>query len=93
MLGIELITTTNGKVYNGTTDDDTCGQPESDPIVCLRYWGLLVGRVAARVLLGASLCMLLRLFGWSRDQDSKFCPSLLSEFMSQHGCHFRFGGI
>ena len=38
MLGIELITTTCGEVYNGITDDETCREPESEPIVCLRYW-------------------------------------------------------
>ena len=68
MLGMELITTTKGNVYNGITDDETCRQPESDPIVCLRYWGLLVGRVAARVLLvHASL-----FFVGPRDQDGEF---------------------
>ena len=72
MLGIELITTTYGKVYNGITDDETCRQPDSDPIVNLRYQGLLVGHVAARVLSGASLCTLPCLFGWSRDQDGRF---------------------
>ena len=91
VLGIELITITYGKEYNGITDDETCRQPESDPIVCLRYWGLLVGRVAARVLSGASFCTLPCLFGWSVDQGSD-CPSPLSELMSQHGCHFQFDG-
>ena len=70
--GIELTTATYGKVYNGITDDGSCGQPESDPTVCLRYWGLQAGRVAARVLPGASLCTLPCLFGWSRDQDGRF---------------------
>ena len=64
VLGIELITTTYGKVYNGTTDDDTCGQPESDPIVFLRYWGLLVGRVAARVLPGGRFRVHASLYVW-----------------------------
>ena len=54
MLGIELITITCGKVYNGNKDEETCRQPEPENIVCLRYWGLLIGRVAARVLPGAS---------------------------------------
>ena len=72
MLGIELITTTHGKVYNGITDEETCRQLESEPIVCSRYWGLLVGRVAASVLPGASLCTLPCLFGLSRDQDGRF---------------------
>ena len=72
VLGIELITTNYGKVYNGIADDETCRQPKSDPIVCLRYWGLLVGGVAARVLSGASLCTLPCLFGWSLDQDGRF---------------------
>ena len=54
LLGIALTTTTYGKVYNGITDDETCRQPESEPIVCLRHWGQLGGRVAARVLPGAS---------------------------------------
>ena len=94
MLGVELITTMYGKVYNGITDDeDSCRQPELEPIGCLRYLGLLVGRVAARVLPGvsrASLCTLPCVFDEYRDQDgSSDCPSPLSESMSQHGCHFR----
>ena len=71
MQGIELTTTTCGHVYNGITDDETCRQHESDPTVCLRCWGLLVGRVAARVLPGASFVHA-SLTGWSRDQDGRF---------------------
>ena len=61
--------TTCGKVYNGIIDDDTHDDILNlsiclPPVVC---WGLVVGRVAARVLLGvsrASLCTLPSLF-WS----------------------------
>ena len=55
MLGIELITTTHGKVYNRITDHETyVDNLNPNHIVCLRYWGLFVGRVAERVLPGVS---------------------------------------
>ena len=58
--------TTYGKVYNGITDDDTRDDILNLSIVYLLWcWGLLVGRVAARVLPGdsrASLCTLPLLF-------------------------------
>ena len=68
MLGIALMWTTYGKVYNGITDDDTRDDILNLSIVDLLWcWGLVVGRVAARVLPGVSrafLCTLPLLF-WS----------------------------
>ena len=68
VLGIALMWTTHGKVYNGITDDDTHDDILNLSIVYLLWnWGLVVGRVAARVLPGvsrASLCTLPLLF-WS----------------------------
>ena len=62
MLGIALMWTTYGKVYNGITDDDTRDNILNLSIVFLLWcWGLVVCRVAARVLPGvsrASLCTL-----------------------------------
>ena len=62
MLGIALMWTTYGKVYNEITDDDTHDDILNLSIVYLLWcWGLVVGRVAARVLPGvsrASLCTL-----------------------------------
>ena len=55
MLGIAL-NVDQGKVYNGITDDNTHGDILNLSIVHLQwYWGLVVCRVAARVLPGASL--------------------------------------
>ena len=42
--------TTYGNVYNGITDDDTRDEILNLSIVYLLCWGLVVGRVAARVL-------------------------------------------
>ena len=60
--------TTYGQVYNGITDDDTHDDILNLSVVHLLWcWGLVVGRVAARVLPGvsrASLCTLPLLF-WS----------------------------
>ena len=68
VLGIALMWTTYGKVYNGITDDDTHDNILNLSIVYLLWcWGLVVCRVAARVLPGvsrASLCTLPLLF-WS----------------------------
>ena len=68
MLGIALMWTTCGKVYNGTTGDDTHDDFLNLSIVHLLWcWGLVVGRVAARVLPDvsrASLCTL-PFFFWS----------------------------
>ena len=68
MLGIALMWTTYGKVYNGITDDDTHDKILNLSIVYLLWClGLVVCRVAARVLPGvsrASLCTLPLLF-WS----------------------------
>ena len=51
-LGIALMRTTCGKVYNGITDDDTHDDTLNLSIVHLLWcWGLVVCRVAARVLL------------------------------------------
>ena len=50
MLGIALMWTTNGKVYNGITDDDTHDDISSlSNVFSLRCWELVVDRVAARV--------------------------------------------
>ena len=61
--------TTYGKVYNGITDDDTHDDDVLNlSIVYLLWcWGLVVGRVAARVLPGASRASLctLHLLLWS----------------------------
>ena len=66
MLGIALMWTNHGKVCNGITDDDTHDDILNLSTVCLLWcWGLVVGRVAARVLPGvsrASLCTLPLLF-------------------------------
>ena len=73
MLGTALTWTTHGKVYNGITDDDTHDDILNLSIVYLLWcWGLVVGRVAARVLPGVSLCTLPCLFGCARDQDGRF---------------------
>ena len=68
VLGIALMWTTHGKVYNGITDDDTHDDILNLSIVYLLWcWGLFVGRVAARVLpcvSRASLCAL-PLLSWS----------------------------
>ena len=68
VLGIELMWTTYGKVYNEITDDDTHDDILDLSFVYLLWcWGLVVCRVAARVLPGvsrASLCTLPLLF-WS----------------------------
>ena len=46
LLGITLMLTTCGKVYNGITDDDTHDDILNLSIVCLLWcWGLVVGRV------------------------------------------------
>ena len=62
VLGIALMWTTYGKVHNGIADHDTHGDILNLSIVYLQWcWGLVVGRVAARVLPGvsrASLCTL-----------------------------------
>ena len=72
MLGTALTWTTHGKVYNGITDDDTHDDILNLSIVYLLWcWGLVVGRVAARVLPGvsrASKCTLPLLFCLC-DQD------------------------
>ena len=58
VLGIALMWTTYGKVYNGITDDDTHDDILNLSIVCLLWcWGLVVCRVAGRVLPGASLVL------------------------------------
>ena len=68
VLGIALMWTTYGKVYNEITDDDTHDDILDLSFVYLLWcWGLVVCRVAARVLPGvsrASLCTLPLLF-WS----------------------------
>ena len=67
MLGTALMWTTYGKVYNGITDDDTHDDILNLSIVYLWCGGLVVCRVAARVLPAvsrASLCTLPLLF-WS----------------------------
>ena len=65
-LGIALMWTAYGKVYNGTADDGTHDDILNLSIVYFLWcWGLVVGRVAARVLRGvsrASLCTLPLLF-------------------------------
>ena len=62
MLGIALMWTTCGKVFNGITDDDTHDDILNLFVVYLLWcWGLVVCRVAARMLPGvsrASLCTL-----------------------------------
>ena len=91
LLGIELITTTYGKVYNGITDDES-HVDNLNPLVVLTHvntpeltvdcwWEVVVSPHAS--------C----LFGWSRDQHgSSGFQSPLLELIDQHGCHFRFDG-
>ena len=55
VLGIALMRTTYGKVYNGITDDDILNL---SIVYLLWCWGLVVGHVAARVLPGVSRALL-----------------------------------
>ena len=60
MLGIELITTTYGRVYNGIADDETCRQPESEThrlheVLGTVGWSCRRTRASGRFLVHASL--------------------------------------
>ena len=62
MLGIALMWTTCGKMYNEITDDDTHDDILNLSIVYLLWcWGLVAGLVAARLLPGVSRASLVLL--------------------------------